>query len=66
MGESTAALVYNLYRDLALFELLPQISNTRAEKNTFKFIDSELSHYPWFTGARFLSALKARNAGRTC
>lgn len=49
MGESTAALVYNLYRDLALFELLPQVSNTRAKKNTFKFIDSELSHYPWFT-----------------
>ena len=49
MGESTAALVYNLYRDLALFELLPEVSNTRAQKNTFKFIDSELSHYPWFT-----------------
>lgn len=49
MGESTAALVYNLYRDLALFELLPEVSNTEAKKNTFKFIDSELSHYPWFT-----------------
>ena len=49
MGESTAALVYNLYRDLALFELLPEVSNTKAQKNTFKFIDSELSHYPWFT-----------------
>lgn len=49
MGESTAALVYNTYRDLALFAQLPEISNTKAEKNTFKFIDSELSHYPWFT-----------------
>ena len=49
MGESTAALVYNLYRDLALFELLPEVSNTQSTKNTFKFIDSELSHYPWFT-----------------
>ena len=49
MGESTAALVYNTYRDLALFKLLPTVSNTRAQKNTFKFIDSELSHYPWFS-----------------
>lgn len=31
------------------FKLLPTVSNTRAQKNTFKFIDSELSHYPWFS-----------------
>ena len=48
MGKSNASLAYKTFRDLALIESLPEVSNTRASGNTFKFIDSELSHYPWF------------------
>lgn len=48
MGKSDVSLAYKTFRDLALIESLPEVSNTHASGNTFKFIDSELSHYPWF------------------
>lgn len=35
-------------RDWALFESLPEVSNSSATKGTFKFIDTELTHWPWF------------------
>ena len=35
-------------RDWALFESLPEVSNSAAAKGTFKFIDTELTHGPWF------------------
>ncbi len=48
MGDHETTLVMRALRDWALFELLPDISNTKAQKNTFKFIDTELTHHPWF------------------
>ncbi len=49
LGDKESALMLRALRDWALMEQLPELSNTRARKpNTFKFIDTELTHSPWF------------------
>ena len=47
MRDKSSTLLLRALRDWALFEQLPDISNVNAEKSTFKFIDSEMTHRPW-------------------
>lgn len=48
LGDKNEVLVLRALKDWALFEQLPELSNAKAQKNTFKFIDTELTHTPWF------------------
>lgn len=49
LADRQSTLVMRALRDWSLMEQLPELSNTRATKaNTFKFIDTELTHSPWF------------------
>lgn len=48
LGNKNEVLVLRALKDWALFDQLPEISNNQARKNTFKFIDTELTHFPWF------------------
>ncbi len=48
MGDKKTIVVTRALRDWSLFEQLPEVSNARAQKSTFKFIDTELTHSPWF------------------
>ena len=48
LGDHETTLVLRALRDWSLFEQLSDVSNTKTQKNTFKFIDTELTHSPWF------------------
>ncbi len=46
--DKSSTLVLRALRDWALFDSLPELSNAEAQKGTYKFIDTELTHNPWF------------------
>ena len=48
LGDKNEVLVLRALKDWALFDQLTDISNADRQKNTFKFIDTELTHSPWF------------------
>lgn len=47
-SDKTETLLLRAMRDWAFLNLLPAISNSRAEQPTLKFIDLEMTHRPWF------------------
>ena len=48
LGNKNEVLVLRALKDWALFDQLPELSNANRQKSTFKFIDTELTHFPWF------------------
>ncbi len=48
MGKKETVLLKRAVKDWAVFEQLPELSNTGAKQSTFKFIDTEVTHFPWF------------------
>ena len=48
LGTSSASLAYKAFRDWAFIDSLHEVSNSNATGNTFKFLNSELTHTPWF------------------
>lgn len=45
-------LVMRALRDYAFIDSLADISNTNAQKATYKFLDNEVTHRPWFLDAK--------------
>lgn len=45
-------LVLRALRDYAFIDSLADISNTNATKATYKFLDNEITHRPWFMDAK--------------
>lgn len=48
LADKDKVLVLRALKDWAFMDQLPELSNSRAEKKTFKFIATELTHAPWF------------------
>ena len=48
LADLAQTTVMRAMRDWALLTQLSEISNTRTERSTFKFIDLEITHEPWF------------------
>lgn len=48
LGNKDEVLVLRALKDWAFLAQLPEISNANGQKNTFKFLDTELTHSPWF------------------
>ncbi len=65
LGNKEDVLVLRALKDWALFDQLPEISNAKTSGNTFKFIDTELTHSPWFMNLEACRVIARPDRGTT-